>query len=364
MSSKRVPPLQRDMRTELDRLMVTLRMTLLGHDQTLVRPDDRAAIVAGVPAVHIATDSAGYSIRRQRLRFTDGSARITVLARTRPVPQEVAGRRCLIQTALNRFGRPVPVSCMDLDRGTLHVLVDLSGARAVAGAPGTNAAGGIVGKVYREPVVSLLREAGGPRVGTKVATVAHSILDSHHRNRRILVGEELSALESLAGTGILPTSLARRIEALKQWLGSDRPHCEATPVTAEQAELEVSRMANLVSSRACGYIRLSGKEITGLVNPRTCGRHAFRPVLFRLSLTPSTSAPTLRLWNPLRPDSRGDTPCLGQGDRYLGEFQATRDLYGMVDLILNYLETNRIAMFSMNRGPVFQRWMGYVAELF
>jgi hypothetical protein len=48
----------------------------------------------------------------------------------------------------------------------------------------------------------------------------------------------------------------------------------------------------------------------------------------------------------------------------LGDCYKSRDLYALVDLVLNFLETNRLEIFSLRRHGIFMRWKEALAELF
>ena len=372
MMNRQLPPFQKEIRHRLDSLMATHRVALLGHAENLVPPDDPATIVASIPAVRVRNGSDIYTGRRQRLRLVNGSAEATILARTRSLPATVVDSRCVVQCATNRFGRAVPVSCLDLRTQTLDLLVDLNGATVVKAAPDTDPARLIVEQIYGTPLATLMRDPTPPRVGPSVHRRVRTVLEQIHTQGRERIQQELGALEGAALADSLPTALIRRMANLRTWLGRteapestgklDGPE-ESAPVTSAQVDLEVSRLVRLVTSRACGAIRIAETAITCLVNARMVGRRAARPVLFRLDLQRPVTRATVLFWNPLRPTRQGAAPCLGRGEYYLHQIRESRDLYGMVDLVLNYLETNQIGMVSRIRHRTTRDWLATLADL-
>ena len=377
--TKKAPQFAIDIRDELDRLMADHRVTLLTDKYEFVSRRDPAAIVSSVPALTVQTGAQLYAGRRRRIRLENGSGHVTLLARTRKLPSTEGPSRSLVRYGVNRFGRRVPVCVLSFTSQTLHLLVDLREARLIETSPGIDPAAVIVEQLYGRPVEALLTEDHHAWVGPDVRGLAHTILANLHASRRKVVQDELSHLENLAAAHILPAALTRRIQTLRNWLGGqetgppetpgpreqrEKTNIATMPPTSEQVEIEVSRLAQLVTSRACGAIRLSEDEITGLVNPRALGRNFSRPILFRLALSRFSPHPALRLWNPLRPARQGDAPCLGQGGLMLCECYKSRDLYALVDLILNFLETNRTEVFTIRGRGVFVRWMEALAELF
>jgi hypothetical protein len=377
--TRKAPQFKIDIRAELDRLMANHRVTLLTDKYALTPRRDPAAIVSSVPAMTVQTGAALYAGRRQRIRLEGGSGHVTLLTRTRKLASFEGPSRSLVQCGVDRFGRPVPVSILDFTSQTLHLLVDLREARLVETSSEIDPAALVVEQIYGRAVAALLSEDHRAWVGPDVHSLARTILGNLHASRRKVVQDELSHLENLAAAHILPAALTRRVQTLRNWLGGretappeassrregrDEANIATMPPTSEQVELEVSRLAQLVTSRACGVIHLGQEEITGLVNPRALGRSFSRPVLFRLALSRFSPHPALRLWNPLRPARQGDAPCLGQGALMLCDCYKTRDLYALVDLILNFLETNRIEIFTIRGRGVFVRWMEALAELF
>ncbi len=78
--------------------------------------------------------------------------------------------------------------------------------------------------------------------------------------------------------------------------------------------------------------------------------------MFRLQLGFSPLHPILQTWNPLQPaPSRSHGHCLGEALPVLHGLEADGDLYGLVDTVLNFRETNHIRATPLVDRPPRRR---------
>ena len=363
-STVRESKLQVGMDLEIDTLMARQRITLLKDGLLLVCPDDAAAIVSGVLAVRVDARTDDCSRRRRRLHFDGAGGTATVLARTRPVPDQLKGRPCVIRTARLRSGRRITVSCLDVETCTLHVLLDLAGALPVTAEPADGAARLIIGSIYGAPIRDLLSRGQPLRIGDQVAQTTLHLLGSLSKSRHETLEKELRFLKTLLQNDKIPQALQVRVDRIQHWLAENPEEPQMDLPVSPATDGEGSRLAHLVASRACGYIHISPGEITGLANPRMVDGHGIHPYLFRLRLPGQGEQMFLDLWDARIPEPRRARACLGQAATVFLRFQKMQDIYGTVDFVLGFLETNGIGAFSVNGGSVPRRRQFLVDDFF
>jgi hypothetical protein len=330
-----------------DRLLAARRLTLR-HGGT--GPDlapGPAAMVSPVPDVDIDAGRNRFAGRRTRIRLECGNEHVMLLARHRPLPEAPSRQWMLVQWGSTGAGhRRIPVSCVEGRTRTVHLLVDLSTA-SVPDGDGPDAAGLLVEALLAEPIQALLADAGEPSVGSKVAGHVRALLADRALPDRDALKKEILQLEAFrSDRGLLPT-LSRRLRTLRDAVRA--------PVSREIADhdvaLEISRLKQLVASRACAGLCFGRGEISGLLNPRTLGPWQFRPRMFRLRLSPTGLRQGLDFWDPHKPARTGTRcACLGAADPVLRKLYGDGDLYAMVDTVLNFVETNRLGLVRPVRG--------------
>lgn len=350
-SSPSSTDLQVRMDLEIDILMARQRITLLQAGPPLVRPDDATAIISGVLTVRVDDRTDDCSRRRRRLHFDGAGGTAVILARTRPVPNHLKGRPCVIQKTRLRSGRRIAVSCLDLETCTLHVLVDLAGALPVTTQLAT-AARLLIDSIYGVPVRDLLSRGQPLRIGEQVAQTTLHLLSSLRNSRHHALEKELRLLRTLLQDDKIAPSLQNRVDKIQLWLLDNPKEPQMDLPVPPSIDGEGSRLAHLVASRACGYIRISPGEITGLANPRMAPGFGMLPFLFRLRLPGHGEQMSLDIWDPRTPEPRRARVCLGQATTVFLRFQKSQDIYGTVDFVLGFLETNRIGTFAVNGKPI------------
>jgi hypothetical protein len=326
-------------------------VTLLGDRPFPIPLDDPASVVSGLPCVAVDSARGTYGGRRRRLRLRRGAARATLLARVRPLPPEPERGWLVVARASAPRGRRVPVCAVDGERGRIHLLLDLETAEIVDGSPGLDPAGLLAEAFVGEPIAFLLRQAPPARVGRDVRRHVRALLERQPGRDRDELERELKLLRRLAPRGSLPRALALRVEKLTRSLRS-RPDA----VTEQRVERELSRLVKLVASRALAAIRLGPARIEGLINPGALGAEwRLRAVMFRLLLGETAYHPILQTWDPLRAaPRRGYGHCLGEAHGVLHDRCADGDLFGLIDTVLNFRETN-----LLRAAPVAEpTWLG------
>ncbi len=96
---------------ELDRLMCAHRV-MLHHGPTAICGRDPTAIASAVPEVCIDAGHDRFKNRRRKIRLKRGAAHLTLLARHRPIPEELDQRGLLVQWSANGDERGIPLSCV------------------------------------------------------------------------------------------------------------------------------------------------------------------------------------------------------------------------------------------------------------
>ncbi|MHC4140624.1 MAG: hypothetical protein ACYSUF_01665 [Planctomycetota bacterium] len=329
-----------------DRLMSARRLMLRHGGDGLNVTRDPAAIVSPVPDVDIDAGQDRFAGRRTRIRLERGDEHVTLLARHRPLPEAPGRPWMLVQWGTKGARhRRIPVSCVDGRTRTVHLLVDLSTA-SVPDGNGPDAAGLLVEALLDEPVQALLADEGEPSVGSKVARQIRALLADRALHDRDILKKEILRLEGFRSvSGLLPT-LSRRLETMRDALRAPR----SRKIPEQDVLLEILRLKQLVASRTCAGLCFDRGEISGLLNPRSLGRCQLRPIMFRLRLHRADLRQGLNFWDPQKPARAGrHSVCLGAADFVLRKLYHAGDLYGMVDTVLNFVETNRIGQMPFFR---------------
>jgi hypothetical protein len=319
--------------------LIEHHVTLLNGEPCPISIDDPASIVSGLSSVRFDAGREKFQGRRRRLTIKRGSHRTTLLARSRPLPDEPQCGWVLVQWARDRRGRPVPVCAVERDTGKIHVLLELETATVPDAAEEPEAVS-LLGETFiGDPLSILLSHAPKPRVGADVRRHFRTLLEHRPRGERGALQNELTVLRRFARRSPLPSALARRLDALAHMLGQRR-----TRVDEERVEREVGRLVKLVASRALGAIRVGPDRIEGLINPGALGNDwRLRPAMFRLQLGYSPLHPILQTWSPLRPaPRRGHGHCLGEALPVLHDLEVEGDVFSLVDTVINFRETNHI----------------------
>jgi hypothetical protein len=334
----------------LERLATSRHATLLDDAEIPIPPGDPESIVSAVPAVRLVHGRRIYEGRRQRFRFGRGGSHATMLARHRALPVDSAGSDRIVRWATNRHGRRVPVACADRATRSIHVLVDLSSACVVGREGSLDPADLLVGELFERPLGFLLDGRDEPTVGPRVREAVRLLLSGRTDLLYDLARGELSVLQRLAATGRLPRALVRKLDTLKRTTERRAERETSKPVDPRRVDREISRLRHLVSRRACSALRFTDSDIVGLMNPRRFkDGWTLRPMMFRFRPNRCRGRPFLTFWNPSRSEPRdGNGVCLGEGIFILREIESGGDVYGLVDGVLNFVETNLVGAIPPN----------------
>jgi hypothetical protein len=320
------------------RVAAERRVALVEDARGLVQTGDPAAIVSPLPYLVVERGRKGFG-RLRKLALEQG---FVLRARVRPEPPEPAGGFEVRVAWRDARGRAVPVACADRRGHSLRLLVELESMEVLEHEGSVlDPAGLIVRRILEEPLAALLAGDGEPSVGTEVESQLRGLLQEQESARAQALERELSLLERIASAGSLPGFMGGRLEWLRGVQREPRP---APPRTEAPVPREVSRLRRLVATRVCGALRFGRGEISGLINPRRLARgRSVRALAFRLELDRARCLAVLRLWSPAEPEGgRGRPQCLGEGDLILRQLADEGDLFGVVDVVLNYVETNAV----------------------
>jgi hypothetical protein len=305
-----------------------------GPERSIPIPsDDPAAIVSRIPDLHLDCGDGAFSGRRRSLRFQRGRSSATLLARVRPPSDDESALH--LEHARDRAGRDVPVSVFDKKTRTLRLLLDLAGSTLTDSTSETDGADLIFDALMDRPMRLLLADDGPPWVGAEVPDRVRAFLRAAPARGQPALARDMSLLQRLADANKLPALLVKRLHHLQQ--------LAARPWWPDAAAVqdEVDRLQRLVLSRACAAIRVGDEEISGVMNPRRACNWRIEGLSFRLQLGSHQTA--LRVRSAVRPGPLdSDRQCLGQGITVFRGFERTGDLYGTVDTVLNFMETNNV----------------------
>lgn len=107
---------------------------------------------------------------------------------------------------------------------------------------------------------------------------------------------------------------------------------------------ELARLARLVDSRAVAAVRIESRGLVGLTNPRTLREGLLLPAVgFRLAPCAPSWGMTFEVWDPVALGSEPEARCLGGAVPVLAWNLSMQDPFGLVDTVLNFLETNDFA---------------------
>ena len=327
------------------RLEAAARVTLLSDRTDLTDTAAATTIRPRVPAVQLERGGDTFRGRRVRIRFDDAPSAATLLARVRPTPS--IGARIDVQLARDPNGNPVPVACADPDGATIHLLVDLSKATLEEGS-GPDPVGAVAEALFARPLAAVLDGGRGDVVIGK--DVERRVRDLANRGGgwRPRIEREIAFLRRVRDEGEVHGALTARLERLELGLAAAG---EAPQLSS--ADAEVSRLVRLVTSRAVGFLRFDEEEIIGLLSPVRIDEARRRaPLVFGLRSRDARHGTSLRFWGPEPPADELRVGCLGCGAEMFPQIGDTRDLFGLVDAVVNFVETNHIGVAPYAEGPV------------
>ncbi|MBZ0269055.1 hypothetical protein K8I85_12925, partial [bacterium] len=308
---------------------------------------DAASITAGLPYVRLERGSALFRGRRQRVILGSGEDAVGVLARLREPPRMVSSAS-FVAHARDRRGRDVPVALADPARRTIHFLLDVASAAHQSG-PLDTAPSVLAETLLTKPLDHLLAAEGEPWIGEAVPHLIREMLERRLHGRRPRFEREIRILRRAGQERPLPRPLVHRLEMLEKAIRGDATR----KVEPGVAERETERLRRLVESRACGSLRFAADEVRGLVNPRrVSASFGHGALMFSLQPAPAPGGPRLRMWRAGEPEQGGArTMCLGCASAVLLRMEDTWDTYGLVDTVLNFIETNFVGVVPLS-GPL------------
>jgi hypothetical protein len=327
--------LERPLAERLRRIAARLHVAVIdGRDP--FPPGDPEAIASCVPWVRLRRGANEFSGRRRRLRIAHGGEWAIVLARVRTFPGAPEGADWVVPAEDSR-GEICPIAVADRETNTLHLLIDVG--RAQLGATSaTDGVSVVADALLERPLRALLLSEVASLVGTGVATRVQSLLARRRTGRKEASRREAEFLRRVAP---LPPALARRLATLEELLAQPAPPDDATSARTME---ETARLQSLVESRAVGGLRILEGGIAGILSPRSHEPDTYLPAIgFGLNVIPAPYGLMLRLWDhEAGSDSDGHAVCLGQAIDVLARQTDAGDLSGLVDTVLNFVETNRV----------------------
>lgn len=323
------------------------RLGLLENVDTALVVSDSSAIVSPLPYAHLTRGE--YEGRRLRMKLDGTGGTVTLLVRTRPVPEGLA-ESAILEYATDSRSRRVPIAATDPASRTIHLLLDLSVASWVD-EPGEEAeiaaAGEVATALVERGVTALLETDGAPSVGGRVPERLQRILERRAEARSPRFRREIAFLRRAGTSDALPNSLKRRLELLEGALRGDSRRA----VSRDVIDREVERLGSVVASRACGSLRIENEFVRGLANPaRIDASYGHDALMFALRPVAEPDYPELRLWPAGSPEEGASRRmCLGLAIDVFGRQESDHDAYGLVDTVLNFIETNFVGAVSLDR---------------
>lgn len=337
------PSLQREWR----RLAASHRVILRSAGSPRPPEDSSAAIVSRVPDIEVDWPASDLCNHRRTLQIESNGSWARYRLRVRDPEGLPETGAYLVRCARPCRGRPVPVCLVHLDTPTIRLLVSSTRASFVAGGPGVEPAALLARFLLGEPIAAILRRDGEPVVGPEARAQVAKLLALGKRVGGEAGPNELAILDRMDPESLqIPSFLRRRLATYRDRLRQRQRPVEACRPTDAEVDEEVSRLSRLVASRTFSVLRLDAAGIQGVVNPGPTAIQSPRPaVAFRLSLAPPPLGPGLGLvfWPIGDPRGRASRPaCLGDAAEVLRWFHGAGDLYGVMDTVVNYIETNGV----------------------
>lgn len=325
---------------------VRYRVVLRRGTGTPPGPAPADGIVSRVPDISIDLPAEGSVGRRRILRLAAGGTLLTFWGRARPAPDTLVGHDCITRDVHDRRGRLVPAALIDRCCRTVHVLLDVPAARPFLIASDVDFFNILADAVLGDSIRPLLARGDEALVGSEVPAKVRALLAARPADEEKLLRGELSFLERLVrDCASLPASVVRRMEAIGARLSDLVPGAPRLAPSESLIERELSALRRLVEKRTISEIRFTDGEILGIANPAPEGSPRGRAAVgFRLSPSSVKGRTYLHLGPPsgIASECRGPV-CLGNDEAIFVSVENQRDLYGSIDLVLNYLETNRVA---------------------
>ena len=327
---------------QLNRLMARHRIHIregIGESGVTV---PHGSILASVPELWIDFGSDRFAGRKRSIVLEDNGTTLAFRARLR-APTEETGRGQIHAT--DRRGLRIPIAALDAKRLTLHLLVEITDVTFTRAPEDEDPLTLVVRKLIEKPLRCLLAEESEPRHGSDVRARVAGLLSHPVRKRKNAVQQELKYLRSVQRAGVGPTELlGRHIRALEECVKEIASTQAPTEIPEERIDREMELLSRLVWHRACRELRFASEEIAGVVNPSPgTGSAGLAAVEFRLHLDAPYQRPALRVssW-PSQSRRHGIPQCLGVGDTMLPELLLSGNLFSIVEMVINYVETNRL----------------------
>lgn len=329
----------------LQDLMVRRRVILRRKDDRPTETVDPDAIVSTVPQIWVDQPTKDDCGRRRALRMeTDG---LLLILRTsiRKDPLTPDLGEIVASTVKNRLGESLPASIFEAGSRIVRLAFD-PGSTCLFPSDETGAVARSFFRALLEvPIEAILATDVEPTLGARVRQRVHAVLSLPCASDRHVLLDELRILEHLAeGRLPVPEALQHRLQSIKARIDKAPGETRSPDVPESELERQVASLARLVRARACARLAIGEGVIEGIVNPSTeglpSGRAGFE---FRIVVGTGGSDSGLMI-APLSkdPQTRWRGCCLGAGESILQALRRSRDLCGLVDFALNYVETNQI----------------------
>ncbi len=316
------------------------------------------AIRSRIPEIWVDYPSPEkFTGRRRKLMVEADGKFVAIRSRIHPPIPDPASRNILTGYARDRLGRSVPVWEADRASRTIRVLVDFMRGPIVDNTFGIHPGEFLLKQIVEKPVTILLAGETKPFVGSRVRFQLTRLLCRTPFDSRKHLREELAYLRMLRPRNVtLPVPLSQHMQNIARRLEEDYPAPVPDKVPDELVDRQLSMLCRLVGKRACSELRLEDDKISGVVNPATDGRFQARaPLEFFLAIDAEFFRPCLYVSGYAPGKAQRRYPrCLGGGEMILLHHFRARDLYGMVDTVLNYIDTNRVGMYrrpTLPTGP-------------
>ena len=330
---------------------------------------DAAMMASTIPEVHLDTEGK-FGRRRSRLTVDTPAGSAVLVARRRGLPADPAEPWLHVQTATDGWNRQIPISCVDRDSRRLHLLVDLEGARVESPEPRGEGPAIIADALFAEPLRALVRDAAPrPWIGTDVHGQMQALLTASEPDPGEPALRELAFFERLGDAEGMPPVVRRRLETLRR-LSRNAARRRASSSSSRTVDMayvrrEVGRVQQLITSRACAWLRFSARGITGLANPRRLsGDWNQRALMFQLLPRNLHTGGALEVWDPAAVGRKKRRMCLGEAIGAYQEMVEGMDVYGLIDVTLDFFETNLIGAVPAVRTAPRRRFRDIMLSCF
>ena len=338
----------------LRELMVKYRVVLLHEGEVVPKRPGRSAIVSRVPDIRLDCPSGKLETYESTLRLEDADGSLTFRTRLCKEAHATADSDSVVAWAVDESGRRYPASAVDLESRTIHLPMGLYHVEILKTGGDLDPLDFLTAKLIENPMRSIMAQDGPPSIGCDVRDGVQALFPiGQMRDEENYLKKELAFLERLRPTMTRFTErFSGRIKEISHRLAFLCSRRQPVELPERVVVHQLSMLSRVVQQRACSWLQFDKQGITGAVNPSPqVGQRGRGAVEFRIQNAMHHFMPEVHVWT--RTGRQRNRPrCLGIGAEIIMHYQKERDPFGMVDVVLNYIDTNKVGAHRRPAVPI------------